>query len=53
LPNNAKEKIESDNFGRVTKIVHPGYDETIVYYQNGDNATNIISSVQQTDAKKT
>jgi RHS repeat-associated protein len=47
LPNDEKEKIEYDDFGRVIGIEHPRHNERIVYYQNGDNATNIISSVYQ------
>ena len=48
LPNESKERIVYDDLGRITGIEHPVHNESIVYYQNGDNATNIVTSVQHT-----
>jgi len=51
LPGGRSETIEYDALGRISAIDRPVHREKINYYQNGDNATTLITSVEYDDRR--
>jgi len=51
LPGDRSEIIEYDGLGRISTINHPVHRERINYYQNGDNATSLITSIEHDNGR--